>query len=235
MLLSLVGLTDGVHLMVQIRRVRASGQSERESARAGIREVGLACALTSLTTAIGFGSLSLAHHESVRDFGWACVVGVILTFFAVVTVIPLACSTWLGQRVHTGHDRSLIDRHLNRIGGLVEYVLSRTRLFSRIAIGSTLLLSLICLALRPDERNQSALPGESEAARAMRHVDRALGGLELGSVQVRWRKEVASDSPEVLAVVTEVDDVLRREKLIGHPLSIRNLIDALPGDDTNPA
>ena len=60
-LLSLVGLTDGVHLMVQIRRLRASGLSERDAARAGIRQVGLACALTSLTTAIGFGSQWRPH------------------------------------------------------------------------------------------------------------------------------------------------------------------------------
>ena len=122
-LLSLVGLTDGVHLMVQIRRYRAAGESEHDAARHGLREVGLACALTSLTTAIGFGSLSLAHHQIVREFGWCCVIGVILTFVAVVTSIPLACSTRLGRRVHVGHAKGLIDRHLNRLGGIIEFVL----------------------------------------------------------------------------------------------------------------
>ncbi len=62
-LLCMVGFTDGVHMMVQIRRHRASGMSATDAARRSIREVGLACWLTSLTTAIGFGSLALAHHE----------------------------------------------------------------------------------------------------------------------------------------------------------------------------
>lgn len=111
-LLSLVGFTDGVHLMVQIRRHRAAGLSARDAARRGVQEVGLACALTSLTTAIGFGSLSLAHHETVREFGYSCVIGVILTFVAVITVIPLACRTWLGRTIHVGHNKGIIDRHL---------------------------------------------------------------------------------------------------------------------------
>ncbi len=59
-LISLVAFTDGVHLIVHIRRYRVSGMAPRQAARAGISNVGLACGLTSLTTAIGFGSLSLS-------------------------------------------------------------------------------------------------------------------------------------------------------------------------------
>ena len=74
-LVSLVGLTDGVHLMVHIRKLRAAGLTMHDAAQQGVHEVGLACALTSLTTAIGFGSLALASHEIVREFGWCCVIG----------------------------------------------------------------------------------------------------------------------------------------------------------------
>ncbi len=229
-LLSLVGLTDGVHLMVQIRRLRASGLSGREAARQGISQVGLACALTSLTTAIGFGSLSLAHSQTVQEFGWSCVIGVVLTFIAVVTVIPLACTTFLGRTVHVGHDKGLIDRNLNRIGGLIESVLARSRFISYLAIGSTLAMTLISLSLRPDERRSGALPVHSEAAVGIRHMDEAFGGLEFSAVDVRWSKNVEADSPEVLAVVTQVDELLRSEELIGQPLSIRNFLDTFPGD-----
>ncbi|MGD9855327.1 MAG: RND family transporter [Planctomycetaceae bacterium] len=229
-MLSLVGLTDGVHLMVQIRRLRASGLSGREAARRGISEVGLACALTSLTTAIGFGSLSLAHSDVVQEFGWSCVIGVVLTFIAVVTVIPLACTTFLGRTVHIGHETGLIDRNLGRIGGLIEYVLPRSRLISRVAIGSTVLMTLICLSLRPDERRAGSLPLHSEAGIGMEHMDRAFGGLEFSAVDVSWSKSVSSDSAEVLDVVTQVDDLLHTEELIGGPLSIRNFLDTFPGD-----
>ena len=102
-LVSLVGLTDGVHLMVQIRKLRASGLNQREAARNGVQQVGFACMLTSLTTAIGLGSLALAHNVWVQDFGWCSVIGVTLMFLAVVTIIPLVGSTWLGSKIHLGH------------------------------------------------------------------------------------------------------------------------------------
>ena len=105
-LLCMVGFTDGVHMMVQIRRHRAAGMSPTDAARQSIREVGVACWLTSLTTAIGFGSLMLANHEEVREFGMCCVIGVLMTFVSVITLIPLACASPLGRRVHTGYGTS---------------------------------------------------------------------------------------------------------------------------------
>jgi predicted RND superfamily exporter protein len=230
-LISLVGLTDGVHLMVQIRRLRAAGLPGRDAALAGVQEVGMSCFLTSLTTAIGFGSLGLAHHEIVREFGWSCVIGVGLTFIAVLTVIPLACSTWLGGRVQIGHESGLIDRHLARLSGLIDFVLRYPRQVSIAAIVSTLVLTVIPLVvLRPDERNANSLPDESEPLVALQKMDRALGGLELGRVEINWSGRAAPDDREVLSVISQIDDLLCREELIGHPLSLRNLLDALPGE-----
>ncbi|WP_298866821.1 efflux RND transporter permease subunit [uncultured Gimesia sp.] len=229
-LLSLVGLTDGVHLMVQIRRHRASGLSSKAAARRGIQEVGLACALTSLTTAIGFGSLSLAHHETVRQFGYSCVIGVILTFIAVITVIPLACRTWLGRSIHKGFGKGIIDQHLGRISVIIDLVLKRTKLISSLGIGITAVLIMISLTLRPDERRANMLPEGSEAALALSHMDQAMGGLEHSLVRVSWNEKVESDSSEVLIAISKVDDLLNQESLIGHPISIRNILGALPGE-----
>lgn len=228
-LVSLIGLTDGVHLMVQIRKLRAEGVHERDAARQGVQQVGLACFLTSLTTAIGFGSLVLAESEWVQQFGKCSVVGVILCFFSVVTVIPLACSTWLGRKVHIGHDNSLIDRNLVKVGGLIDFVLSKPKLFSALGIATTVLLFSISMTLKPDQRQTDELPPSAEATQALKHMDVAFDGLEFSSVEINWSPNIPGDSPQVLEVITEVDDVLRAEELIGHPLSIRNLIDAQPG------
>lgn len=231
-MLALVGLTDGVHLMVQIRKLRSEGLTGTQAAIEGIREVGFACFLTSLTTAIGFGSLYLAHHEIVREFGYCCVIGVVLTFLAVILAIPLACMTPLGNRIHIGLDKSIIDKHLGRISVLIDFVLKRPFKVALLGIALTLVFVFFSLKLEPDERNVDKLPGRSEAALGMIHMDEAFGGLEFGSVDVRWQESIASDSPEVMEVLTEVDEVLKQEPLIGHPLGVRNLVDALPGEGT---
>ena len=229
-LVSLVGMADGVHLMVHIRKERATGNSVRESARKGVHEVGLACALTSLTTAIGFGSLALASHEIVREFGWCCVVGVICAFISVITTIPLLSSSWFGRNIHLGLEKSLVDKNLSRISEVIDFVLARPKTFSRLAIGITVGLGLLSLCLRPDERNTEGLPTKAEPVVALAKMDKALGGLELARVDIGWSDQVGSDTEEVLAAVTKVDDLLLTEPLIGNPISIRNLIDSMPGD-----
>ncbi len=228
-LVSLVGLTDGVHLMVQIRKLRASGLSQQQAAEVGLTQVGLACFLTSLTTAIGFGSLMLADSRWVQQFGLCSTIGVVLCFVSVVTVIPLACNSWLGNNVHVGHEHGLIDRHLNRIGGLIVWVLRHKRSVAATGVLSSLFLGAVALTLKPDQRQSDGLPEKAEATRALKHVDRAFGGLEFSEVAISWGPRVESNSAEVLEVVTQVDDLLTAEELIGHPLSIRNLIDAQPG------
>ena len=229
-LVSLVGLTDGVHLTVQIRKLRASGLTQREAAKSGVQQVGFACMLTSLTTAIGLGSLTLAHNVWVQDFGSCSVIGVTLMFVAVVTIIPLACSTWLGSKIHLGHDKSLIDRNLTRIGELVEWVLKYPRAMSIFGMVATFACIGISLTLRPDERRVNSLPEHSEVYQALHHMDEVLGGLEFASVDVHWNMKIGDASPEILEVISEVDDLLHTEPLIGYPLSIRNLVESLPGD-----
>lgn len=228
-LISLVGLTDGVHLMVQIRKLRASGMSEKDAAREGLKQVGMACFLTSLTTAIGFGSLMMADSDWVQRFGTCSVVGVCLTFISVVTVIPLLCSTWLGKSIHVGIENSLIDRNLSRITVIIDAVLKRRMLISIVAVVSTLALFSLSLTLRPDQRQSDGLPEKAEATIALHHMDKAFGGLEFSRVDVRWEESVTEDDPEILTVISKVDDLLLAEELIGRPLSIRNLIDAQPG------
>lgn len=229
-LVSLVGLTDGVHLLVQIRKLRSEGMTPKDAAKQGLKDVGLACALTSLTTAIGFGSLATANHEFVREFGMCCVVGVILSFVSVVTTIPLACSTWIGKFVHVGQEKSLVDQQLGRIGVVVEWVLARKRVVSQIAIVSTVVLIGVSLTLRPDDRRSNALPTQSEPAKAIALLDKEMGGIDSNSIIVQWDESIESDGPQVMEFIAEVDTLLSQEALVGHPLSIANLMDALPGD-----
>lgn len=227
-LVSLVGLTDSVHLMVEIRQQRANGLEVKAAARRGISRVGMACLLTSTTTAIGFLSLLWAHHEIVRDFGLCCVVGVAMTFISVLTVIPLGCRSPLGRRLHVGLGKSLVDGQLRRIGPLVDWVLRRDRSVARIAIATTFAMALISLQLQPDEKRYSGLSESGEAAQALRHLDRSLGGLEFSTVDVRWFDD--SVERELLDVLGEIDALLASEPLIGNPLGIGQLLASLPGD-----
>jgi predicted RND superfamily exporter protein len=230
-LVSLIGLTDGVHLMLETRRQRVAGLRERDAARAGVGIVGLACFITAVTTAVGFGSLGFAHHELVREFGWSCMLGVALTFLAVITTIPVVSSSWLGRNVHHGHERNLIDRNLGRVGLVIDYSIRHSRWVMPAGFAVTALLGAIALTLEPDERRSTSLPRGSEALVALETMDEAFGGLERAQVVIRWSDDIDAHSPETYEVARQVREVLRSQELIARPLSIVDLLEALPGDD----
>jgi len=170
----------------------------------------------------------MANHQFVQEFGYCCVIGVLVTFIAVVTTIPLICSTRLGKYVQSDEKESLIDKNLGRIGNVVSYVLPRKKLISSIAILSTILFVLVSLTLRPDERQSNMLPQGSEAANTLARLDEALNGLEQAGVNVDWDQtpDDVDGSSEFIIVLGRIDEILKSEPLIGHPLSIRNLIES---------
>lgn len=230
-LLSLVGFTDGVHMMVHIRSELAKGIPPREACKNTLGMVGLACLLTSLTTAIGMGSLLIAHHKIVREFGLSCVIGVTATWISVMLVIPLVCCTRWSRLLAKGADNNSIDRYLNHIGSWIHWCVQHARLVSFSSIAMLIVLSGITLTLKPDDRKSNRLPNGSPEQRALEHLDRSMGGLDICEVTIQWNQaDRAMD--DIAGVISKVDTVLRSEPLIGHPLSLCRLIEALPGEGT---
>ncbi len=226
----MVGFADGVHMMTQIRKHRAGGMSGRDSAAKAMDEVGKASFLTALTTAVGFGSLGWAQHEVVREFGWCCVLGVGITFLAVIAVIPLACTTWLGKSVHHGIKSGLIESNSSRLSALILWILRYPKQIACAGIVITVTCVVVTLQLRPDERMLQGVPERSSESIALRKMDRAFGGMETSTVTIRWSEHIPDDAAEILIVTEEIEQMLRSEPLLGTPLGIASLVNALPGN-----
>lgn len=227
-LLTMVGLADGVHLMVHIRRRRAEGATSRGAAASAIRHVGVACALTSVTTAVGFGSLMIAESEFVQSFGRACALGVLVTFVSVITVIPLLCMTPFAKNIHLGHERDLVGAAMQKFTPLVNWIMSRNGWISLTSIAVTALLAVVSLQLRADDTMKDDQPTGSAAYQALEHCDRELGGIETIRVDMAWPE--SASQREALAVVSEVEGMVSQEPLLKHPLSILGILSSLPGD-----
>ena len=227
-LLSLVGFADSVHMMVDIRRGLAAGLTPREACRRALSTVGVACFLTMITTAIGMASLSLARHEVVRDFGWSCVIGVACTWVAVLTVLPLCCATPWSRVLARGAGREVIGGQLHRVARGIDFTLRHARITSALTIALFAALAFVALRLEPDDRKANILPPGSEAQRALDHLDKAMGGLDVCSADLQWSDDKTPE--EIADVLGEVDGVIAAESLLGHPLSVCRIIDSLPGE-----
>lgn len=231
-MVSMIGLTDGVHLLVFIRRQRQAGDSPLEAARLSIEKVGLACWLTSLTTAIGFGSLLLAKDESnyVQDFGRVCGFGVLVAFVAVVTFVPWISSTWIGKYIHRGQERDVMSRGVDRLGSIINVMLRHRKIVAVLSVAVTLGLAALSFTLKPDNRIATAMPSSSEAYQSLAHADQAFGGISFFQVDIDWQEQIDSDDPEVLAAIRAAEEIVKQEPLLSRPLSIRNLLATFPGD-----
>jgi len=228
-LLVMVGFTDGVHLMVDIRRSRAGGASPVTASANAIRHLGTACALTSLTTAIGFSSLLVADAEMIRSFGRCCAVGSVLTFLSVITVVPLLSSTWMGRRIHAGHEHDIVGRNLKHFHGLIDFILRHSRAVAAGGVAATIGLALVASQLRPDSKLESDFPSHSPAYQALAHCGEAFGGVQFIGVVIDWPERLEQNWPEVLDSIAEVEQLLIEEPLVRHPLSIRDVLSVLPG------
>ncbi len=228
-LLSMVGFTDSVHIIAQMRANRLRGLTTREAIAAALDEVGGACFLTSFTTAIGFGSLWWAHHKVVQEFGICCVVGAAVMFVAVLTTIPLACRTWLGHGIQRGEIGGWVERNFYRYTPVLNGILRRPKLFSALAVMLTLVTGAMMWQLEPDERLFNGIPEDTPEAMALRQIDQAFGGLETSYVSAAWPRDLEPSTEQIVAWSDSIEEMLKAEPMLGSPLGLAGLVEALPG------
>ncbi len=80
-----LGVDYSVHLM---NRFLEEEGDYVERARRSIRTTGKAVLLSTITTAIGFGSLMISSMIPLRDFGFGCSLGIVLCFFSTIIMVP---------------------------------------------------------------------------------------------------------------------------------------------------
>ena len=83
-LMIIVGTSDVIHIMSKYIDELKKGNTKKDAIRVTIREIGLATLMTSLTTAVGFGSLVTSKVYPIRDFGINAAMGVMVAYLTVI-------------------------------------------------------------------------------------------------------------------------------------------------------
>ncbi len=86
-LLIAVGVADSVHIIAEFRAFHAELGDRREAASRTLSLVGPACLLTSLTTAAGMASMSIAPIVAISHFAIYSAVGVMAAFLFSMTLL----------------------------------------------------------------------------------------------------------------------------------------------------
>ena len=224
-----IGFTDSVHLMVDMRESVAKGKSGPEAARLSIARLGIPCALTSFTTAVGFASLAQAQVGIIQRFGLASMGGVLLTFLAVITCVPLCVSFF--PKIIAKRSRETGTNVSGIVKGFTGFILDHPRTWSLAGVLLTVTLFMVGLNLRPDNRLTEALPRNHETFRTLEAIEKSFKGSTSSLVLVTWDTDLEPTDVEVLGGLRDIERELETFPELGRPLSMLNLWDSLPGPD----
>lgn len=231
-----IGFTDSLHIVVAAVRARQAGARDGgDAARIALSELTWPCALTSLTTAIGFASLATAGSSVIVDFGLSCALATISTFVCVIVSIPLLARTPLGRRLEDvrppNFDGDVEDARVGPVARFVASVTSKSlrapRSVALLGGAATVILCLLATGLGADRRSLSDLAEGTEAVDTLRRVDAELGGIFPVQVRLDWDDE--ADLALAMDAARRAAEVLRREPLIQGVHGPAELIDAVGG------
>ncbi len=91
-LLMAMAAADGVHLVGRFVEERRRGLAPPQAAKTAIRELLSPCFLTSLTTAVGFFTLTFTSIPDMQHMGYFAALGVGFAYVFTVLVMPAALS-----------------------------------------------------------------------------------------------------------------------------------------------
>lgn len=99
-----VGIADSIHMISKYDDARLQGLNNRVSIREMLMTLGSATFLTSITTAIGFGTLMTSDIVPMKRFGIYTAAGVMIAYVVTILMVPDALSLIKVKKVF--HDKS---------------------------------------------------------------------------------------------------------------------------------
>jgi predicted RND superfamily exporter protein len=227
-LLMIIGLSDGIHMLSRMAEESGLGLDldRRAAIRAMLKHMGLACFLTSLTSAIGFGSLALARTEILRNFGIDAAIGLMLVYVTSMTLIPIML-LWMKPPTRSALSSQRggwLEKNLQRLTHLVYH---RPRL--------TLLAGVLCAvaALVAGWRVEvnvfllEAYPDDNPTAQLTRQMEDDFSGILPLIVSVEGDAPGYFRQPENLQKLAEFQRFIAdRQGFVLSTLSIHDLLQA---------
>lgn len=112
-LMVIVGTSDVIHIMSKYIDELRKGVDRTTAINTTIKEIGLATLLTSLTTAIGFLSLTASRVAPIREFGVNSAIGVFVAYLTVIFLTTSLISMYdLDKLIKIGRGQKFWDKSM---------------------------------------------------------------------------------------------------------------------------
>jgi len=202
-LLIIMGISEAVHVVGRYVEESRRTTDRVEASRRTLRQLAIACFLTSFTTAIGFGSLLVAQTEMLRRFGTVAGLGVMLSYLLLMLFVPTAVTFLPAPRSGRGG----VDE-APKSGRLEGWLLRGTAWLLRRpwkVLLVTVVLTVPCVwawsSVRVDTALLDTFDADDPIVASTRRIERHLDGIR--PLEILLEAEEGRDvrDPEVLAAL----------------------------------
>ncbi|MBI4566852.1 MAG: MMPL family transporter [Planctomycetes bacterium] len=223
-LLIILCISDAVFLISEYQSEIRFGRSRRDAIVHITRDMGVACFLTSLTTAIGFSSLVVVQVRVVQEFAVFASLGVMFAYIITITFVPAALNVMGSTRL------PMIN--VNELGFLDHVVIGIARVDRTakkwVVLGAVAILGLSAVGvfgLRPliDFPGVEVNSSWFQDIRASdplyvdnKWIEDNLTGVFSMEVEIQGTRPDVIRAPETLARIGELQKMLLEVRVDGH-------------------
>jgi uncharacterized protein len=221
-----IAVLDSVHILSEFYDRYPTFRDRKKTLEVVIEELFTPMLYTSLTSAIGFGSLVLADIPPVQVFGVFVAFGIIAAWILTITLIPASIMLISEKRLIEGLDRQ------KEGGTFLEKILPPLGRFAffknkTVLIGTGLLLIFGIIGVSRIKVNDNPVKWFKEGHRirvADNVMNQLFGGTYMAYLTLDGEQEDTVKRPEVMTYIERLQEQLEGEPLVGKTSSVADVV-----------
>ncbi|MGD8768115.1 MAG: efflux RND transporter permease subunit [Methyloceanibacter sp.] len=220
-------VASSLHLLFKVRRELNQGAEVHEAVSRAVLEIGPACVLASLTTAIALFSLTLVPLKIVAGFGFTAAIGTAIAYIVTITVVPSLAYLLLSRAKPKKSPSQKIDFAFSAASHfchkVAHFTMERPRLVLACGLALLLVAGVFYAQISPRYQYREYLPERSPAHLAMNAIDDRLAGSEDIFVHIQMPPGMQIDTPESAELVKKVDAIVADLPLVRSVTSLYSI------------
>ena len=225
-LIMVISFSDSMQLTFAARDRLMAGDDPRTAFRTAIYVVGPACVLTHATAGLSFLGLLYSDSETIRAFGEAGFISVLVALFTVLSLVPVLGVTLL-RKGSVLASSTASDSGVEALRRFCDWValrmVRRPGLNTAIGLLVVALLGAAYFGLHPSWRLADEVPDQEQAVQASGRLDAKLTGANPIDVLIKFPDGVDLYAPQTLDTIAEVHQALEDQAGVGNVWSVETL------------
>lgn len=209
-----IGVTDAIHLLSKSKEDKLHETDVKETIFLKTTKLYRAMLLTSLTTALGFFSLSFTEIINIKDFGIMVGISTLIAWVIAVFVLPAVMSL-VSYRAQSHESR------IKLFESIENWALNQTKRRSLLIVICLLLIAFVgSFGFYVDQQNLNSFKPHTQVRQHDQVINSSLGGTIPLNIWLTSNQEKGAISSEVLALIERLEAKAISNEIVGYTVSV---------------